>query len=48
MEKEELKKKPKKNLAFKTIHHVEEKNNDEEEEVEKDIALSQDNSEISH
>ena len=40
MEKQELEEKPKKNLAFKIVHHVDsDDDDDEEEEVEEDIAL---------
>jgi len=40
MEKQELEEKPKKNLAFKIVHHVDSDDDDEEEEeVEEDIAL---------
>ena len=35
MEKQELEEKPKKNLAFKIIHHVD---SDDDDEVEEDIA----------
>jgi len=36
MEKQELNKKPNKNLTFKTMHHVD---SDDDNEVEEDIAL---------
>jgi divalent metal cation (Fe/Co/Zn/Cd) transporter len=38
MEKQELEKRLKKNLAFKTIHHVD-SDDDEEEELDEDITL---------
>jgi len=37
MEKQELDKKPNKNLTFKTMHHVD--SDDDDDEVEEDIAL---------
>jgi hypothetical protein len=37
MKKKELEKKPKKNLASKTIRHID--SDDDDDEVEKDIAL---------
>jgi len=36
MKKQELEEKPKKNLAFKIIHHVD---SDDDDEMEEDIAL---------
>jgi len=41
MEKQELEKKPKKNLAFKIIHHVDSDDGDDDDndEMEEDIAL---------
>jgi hypothetical protein len=40
MEKQELEEKPKKNLAFKIIHHVDnDDDDDDDDEVEEDIAL---------
>ena len=39
MEKQELEKKPKKNLVFKIIHHVNSDDGDDEDEMEEDIAL---------
>jgi hypothetical protein len=37
MEKQELEEKPKKNLAFKIVHHVDD--DDDDDEVEEHIAL---------
>jgi hypothetical protein len=39
MEKQELEKKPKKNLVFKIIHHVDSDYGDDKDEMEEDIAL---------
>ena len=39
MEKQELEEKPKKNLAFKIIHHVDSDDDDDDDKVEEDIAL---------
>ena len=47
MEKQELEEMPKKNLAFKTIHHVDSDDDDDEKEVDEDIALIIDNSKTS-
>jgi len=39
MEKQELEKKPKKNLVFKIIHHVDSGDGDDKDEMEEYIAL---------
>ena len=39
MEKQELDKKPNKNLTFKTMHHVDSDDDDDDDEVEENIAL---------
>jgi len=47
LEKQELEEMPNKNLAFKTVHHVDSDDDDDKKEVEEDIALIIDNSKTS-